>query len=114
MADGCLLLLPAPPPVVDMSNGVADPIVDGFTDILLDCGAGDPVVPAVPKGVADDDAAADGIVNDMPRSAAIGCHGLRADRLSSLPVILAFRNDLHIIKIVENIVKLLMNNHDHP
>lgn len=50
--------------------------------------------PAVPNGVADDDAAADGIVNDIPRSAAIGCHGLRADRLSSLPVILAFRKDL--------------------
>ncbi len=94
MVDGCLLLLLVPPPVVDISNGVADPIDDEFPDVLLVCGAGDPVGPAVPNGVADDDAAADGIVNDMPRSAAIGCHGLRADRLSSLPVILAFRKDL--------------------
>jgi len=98
MVDGCLLLLLAPPPVVDISNGVADPIDDGFPDVLLVWGAGDPVGPAVPNGVEDDDAAEDGIVNDIPRSAAIGCHGLRADRLSSLPVILAFRKDLYTIK----------------
>lgn len=94
MADGCLLLLPALPPV-DMSNGVAGPIDDKFPDVLLVCGAGDPVVPADPNGVANDDTAADGIANDIPRSAAIGCQGLRADRLSSLPVILAFRSDLN-------------------
>jgi len=87
-----------------MSNGVADTNDDGFPDALLVCGAGDPVVPAVPNGVADDDAAVDGIVNDMPRSAAIGCQGLRADRLSSFPVILAFRNDLRTVKYFDNIV----------
>lgn len=100
MADGCLLLLPALPPV-DMSNGVADPIDDEFPDVLPVCGAGDPVVPVDPNGVANDDAAADGIANDIPRSAAIGCQGLRADRLSSLPVILAFRSDLNN-KILDN------------
>lgn len=93
MVDGGLLLPPALPPV-DMSNGAAGPIDDEFPDVLPVDGAGDPVVTAVPIGVANDDAAADGIANDIPRSAAIGCQGLRADRLSSLPVILAFRSDL--------------------
>jgi len=81
-----------------MSNGVAGPIDVEFPVVLLIGGTGDPVVPAVPNGVANDEAAAGGIANDIPRSAAIGCQGLRADRFSSLPVILAFRNDLHIIK----------------
>jgi len=93
MVDGCLLP-PAPLPV-DMSNGVAGPIDDEFPVVLLVGGTGDPVVPGVPN---DDEAVAEGIANDIPRSAAIGCQGLRADRFSSLPVILAFRSDLHIIK----------------
>jgi hypothetical protein len=92
MVDGCLLP-PAPLPV-DMSNGVAGPIDDEFPVVLLVGGTGDPVVPGVPNGVANDEAVAEGIANDIPRSAAIGCQGLRADRFSSLPVILAFRSDL--------------------
>jgi len=95
MVDGCLLL-PLGTLPVDISNGVAGTIDDEFPVVLPVGGTGDPVVPAVPNGVANDEAAA-GIENDIPRSAAIGCQGLRADRLSSLPVILAFRSDLHII-----------------
>lgn len=90
VVDDCL-----PPPVVDMSNGVDDPFEDGVTEIL-DCEAWDPDVAPAPG--PEDGGGADGIVNDIPRSAAIGCQGLRADRLSSLPVILAFRNDLKAIK----------------
>lgn len=81
---GCLL----PLPVMDMSNGVVVPIDKGIPAVV-DWG------PTVAAGVtAPDDVTGVGIVNDMPSSAAIGCHGLRADRFSSLPVILAFRSDL--------------------
>jgi len=51
-----------------------------------------PKVHPVASGTADDED--DGIVNDIPRSAEIGCHGFRADRFKSLEVILVFRNDL--------------------
>lgn len=85
VVDDCL-----PPPVVVMSNGNDDPFEDGVTE-TPDCGAWDPDVAPAP---GPEDGGADGIVNDIPRSAAIGSQGLRADRLSSLPVILAFRSDL--------------------
>lgn len=76
---------------MDISNGVVVPIDDGVPAVV-DWG---PTV-AAPAAVTatDDDVTGVGIVNDMPSSAAIGCHGLRADRFSSLPVILAFRSDL--------------------
>jgi hypothetical protein len=80
-----------------MSNGVPPPI-DGVA--LPACGFCELAVAAVPEGADDEDVAGvDGIVNDIPRSAAIGCHGLRADRLNSLPVILDFLSDLQKIKI---------------
>lgn len=100
--DACLLL---PLPVVDMSNGAAAPI-----DVPDGCEVGGPAVVAVPKGAADEDdeAAVGGIEKDMPRRAAIGCHGLRAERFSSLPVILAFRNDLQIdqLKIMSTVLTI--------
>lgn len=86
-AGGCLL----PLPVVDMSNG-ADVPADGGILRALACG------PIIAGGAADDAVAAGGIENDMPSSAAIGCHGLRADLRSSRPVILAFRNDLKMVR----------------
>lgn len=82
-AGGCLL----PLPVVDMSNGADAPVDDGVLGALA-CG---PVA-------ADEAVAAGGIENDMPSNAAICCHGLRADRRNSLPVILAFRSDLKMVK----------------
>lgn len=78
-----------------MSNGVDDPFEDGFTEIP-GCGTWAPAIAPVPNDGPDDEGA-DGIVNDMPSNAAIGCQGLRADLLSSLPVILAFRSDLKAI-----------------
>lgn len=90
IADDCLLLL-----VVDMSNGVAtstDEVAEA-PDCCKICGLD--VTCVATCGTAEDVAAvADGIVKDIPRSAAIGCQGLRADRFNSLPVILAFRRDL--------------------
>lgn len=89
IADDCLLLL-----VVDISNGVAtstDDEVAETPDCCKICGLDVTATCGTAKDVA---AVADGIVNDIPRSAAIGCHGLRADRFNSLPVILAFRRDL--------------------
>lgn len=84
------------PPLVDMSNGV--PLADDGDPVVPGCWIGGPVtaVDPVPGVVAcgNVDVAAGGIVNEMPRSATIGCHGLRADRLSSLPVIRALRSDL--------------------
>lgn len=88
ITDDCLLLL-----VVDISNGAATSTDDELaeTPCCKICG----LDVTATCGTAEDVAAvADGIVNDMPRSAAIGCHGLRADRFNSLPVILAFRRDL--------------------
>lgn len=87
-----------PLPVVDISNGAAAPIDEDVPD---GCEVGGPAAVAVPKGATDDeddDAALEGMENDIPRRAAIGCHGLRAERFSSLPVILAFRNDLQFDK----------------
>lgn len=89
-----------------MSNGAAAPIDEDVPD---GCEVGGPAVVAVPKGATDDedeDAVAEGMVNEMPRRAAIGCHGLRAERFSSLPVILAFRRDLKIDSIKNNMYSI--------
>lgn len=66
-------------------------------DDVPSCWVGSPVTavdPVVPGATAGIDVAVGGIENEMPRSATICCHGLRADRLSSLPVIRALRSDL--------------------
>lgn len=68
-------------------------------DDVLSCWVGGPVTaidPAVTGATPGNnvDVGAGGIVNEIPRSATICCHGLRADRLSSLPVIRALRSDL--------------------